>query len=278
MLHEHQSNSTDRSSYKINSCLMLEWWWFYCTSRLLNLHPCSAILVTKNWQKYAYTVGKLYPTFCLTASMHPLPWSEPFHNPFKTLMLSYMSTAISAVTSQNPSIKSTQDAEKLSLEGSFMPYLSAHQCEDICPPLPVLIPTSQSQLPEKTCPLWEQEGNPFFSQTISIIVLITMSPSVLHIHLLSSVLHKAWKVLGECITLGDSNFVMLQKSSVDPKHYPWSLHDRQFKRRKRSIIQSHWLPAHHSMVHERPWPICCCFEESAGNGRSHPTFSSWELG
>lgn len=57
---------------------------------------------------------------------------------------------------------------------------------------------------------WGQKGKPFSSQPLFSIALITMSPSVLHIHLVSSVLH--WKVLGECTALGDYTFVILWKT------------------------------------------------------------------
>lgn len=150
MLHEHHSNSTDRrSSYKINSYLMLEWWWFYCIARLLNLYPHSVILLIKNWQKYVYIFSKLYLTFlphCSRASFcHGL---SPFTIHLSPLFFHIHPLPFEPGTSQNPCLqgknqfKPILDAEELSLEESFMPYFLAHQCEDICPPLPVLIPTS----------------------------------------------------------------------------------------------------------------------------------------
>ena len=107
MLHEHQSNRTDRrSSYKTNSYLMLEWWWFYCIARLLNWYPCSVILVIKNWQKYVHIVSKLYMTFlphCTHASFyHGL---SPFRIHLSPLCFHIHPLPVEPGTSQNPCLQ-----------------------------------------------------------------------------------------------------------------------------------------------------------------------------
>lgn len=87
--------------------------------------------------------------FCLTALKHPSAtvWAllRSISAPYASI---YIHCHFEAGTSQNPCLqgknqfKPIPDAEELSLEGSFMAYFPAQQCEDICPPLPVLIPTS----------------------------------------------------------------------------------------------------------------------------------------
>lgn len=146
--HDHQSNGTyRRSSYKVNSYLMLDNFIESNLVRLLKLCSCSAIFLMQNWQKYAYIISKLCQTFLPQATHAPLcPCLSPFTINFSPFCFHIHLLPFEPCASQNPCLQNPfrpiLDAEELSLEGSFMPYFPAHQCEDICPPLTALIPTS----------------------------------------------------------------------------------------------------------------------------------------